>query len=239
MKQRKRFLSPEYFQDEKVDKLKYDEQRLFQGLWTLADKRGLLDYIPEVIRSFIFPFKPKTDVKKMLKKMQELEFIDIYANGCKQYIHIRNFEKHQHPHPNEGQYDIPDLKELHLITFNLIARNVKRPNSNINSNSNININTNIVEQPLNDIPFEDIIKDLNIKAGSSYQPTSEATRNLIRHLWKHFNINDFFTVHSNMVEAWGADIKMKPYLRPSTLYRASKFEEYLNKPKKKELEWWK
>ena len=233
MKQRSRIIKPDFFQDEKVNNLSYAEQILFIGLWTLADKRGLLEYIPDVIRSFIFPFKPKTDIKKMFKNMEKIGFIKKYANNCKQYIHIINFERHQHIHPHEAQYDIPNVNTLNDITLNVITSNDKLPTSSITSTVTSTSTTTNVGQATNNIPYDNIIKDLNTKAGSSYQSTSDATRKLIVVLWKKYNIDDFYSVHTKMVAEWGNDIKMKRFLRPSTLYNSSKFEEYLNKPKLK------
>jgi len=93
MKQRSRIIKPEFFQDEKINNLTYAEQILFIGLWTLADKRGLLEYIPDVIRGFIFPFQPKKDVKKMIKNLEKFGFIEIYAKDCKHFIYIKHFNR--------------------------------------------------------------------------------------------------------------------------------------------------
>lgn len=40
--------------------------------------------------------------------------------------------------------------------------------------------------------------------------------------------DDFIKVIDNMASEWLEDPKMSQYLRPSTLFRASKFENYLN-----------
>lgn len=78
------------------------------------------------------------------------------------------------------------------------------------------------------IPYEEIINDLNQKTGKHFRVTDD-TRKLIRARWNEgFRFEDFQAVHSNMSAKWLHNPEMEQYLRPSTLYRASKFEGYLN-----------
>src|SRR3990167_1474154 len=76
----------------------------------------------------------------------------------------------------------------------------------------------------------EIIADLNIVLGANYKPTAGKSKELIRaRLKEGFTTEDFKTVHRKMAAAWGLDNKMRPYLRPITLY-SNKFESYLNRP---------
>jgi uncharacterized phage protein (TIGR02220 family) len=80
----------------------------------------------------------------------------------------------------------------------------------------------------NFVPFLEILTDLNEKSGKKYRLT-KTTKELInaRH-GEGFSLEDFKTVHLNMSAKWKHDPKMNQYLRPATLYCASKFEGYLN-----------
>jgi len=78
------------------------------------------------------------------------------------------------------------------------------------------------------VPFEEILTDLNKQTEKNYRLT-KGTRELIKaRLSEGFCLEDFKTVHLNMSAKWKHDPKMNPYLRPVTLYCASKFEGYLN-----------
>lgn len=79
------------------------------------------------------------------------------------------------------------------------------------------------------IPYQEIIEDLNQKACTNYKwRKATATRELIKARWNEgFTLEDFKMVHSVKVSDWFGSEWAK-YLRPSTLYRASKFEGYLN-----------
>jgi len=82
------------------------------------------------------------------------------------------------------------------------------------------------------IPYEEILEDLNQKINSNYRSKSTKTRELIKAKWEEgFILEDFKTVHRKKVADWQTDNKMRPFLRPITLY-GLKFESYLNQPEK-------
>ena len=75
----------------------------------------------------------------------------------------------------------------------------------------------------------DIVGYLNLKAGTNYRHQSKQTRKLIHaRLAEGFTLDDFKRVIDNKVADWGRDPRMCKYLRPETLFCASKFEGYLN-----------
>ena len=78
------------------------------------------------------------------------------------------------------------------------------------------------------IPYQIIIEHLNRATGQNYRSTTETTRKHIRARWDEgFREADFFHVHLVKAEKWlGTDYEK--FLRPITLYSASKFEGYLN-----------
>lgn len=77
--------------------------------------------------------------------------------------------------------------------------------------------------------FALIINYLNEKTGRNFDPKNKSTVDLIR---ARFNegrtVKDFITVIDKKVEDWLTDDKMNNYLRPSTLFNRTKFENYLN-----------
>lgn len=81
--------------------------------------------------------------------------------------------------------------------------------------------------PLGGIVPTDVISDLNQTAGKHYKPTPDAVALINARVAEGFTFPDFCTVHRNMTTAWKGG-PMEKYLRPATLYRASKFQGYLN-----------
>ena len=81
---------------------------------------------------------------------------------------------------------------------------------------------------------KEVIDYLNQKAGTKYRATTAATKRLVgARLKEGFTVDDCKKVIDNKVADWLADEKMKNYLRPNTLFQASKFESYLNEIPKK------
>lgn len=77
--------------------------------------------------------------------------------------------------------------------------------------------------------YKDIVDFLNINAGSNFKESSKTTKTLIAaRLKEGFTVEDFKTVILNKCRSWNNDPNMAQYLRPSTLFAASKFEGYLN-----------
>lgn len=76
---------------------------------------------------------------------------------------------------------------------------------------------------------EEVVAYLNERTGKRFRAKSEATRKLIRaRASEGFTLEDFKRVIDNKCASWKGDSKMDAYLRPDTLFRASKFEGYLN-----------
>ena len=65
--------------------------------------------------------------------------------------------------------------------------------------------------------------------GTSYKPDSKGIKSILDPRLKDgYTAEDCKTVIDNMISAWGNDDKMRQYIRPSTLFRASHIDSYLN-----------
>lgn len=80
------------------------------------------------------------------------------------------------------------------------------------------------------IPFAEIIGYLNMRTGRNYDPCADSSKRLIAARWheRSRTFDDFKRVIDNMASRWMGDAKMEEYLRPSTLFAKSHFDEYLN-----------
>ena len=109
-------------------------------------------------------------------------------------------------------------------------------NNNENKNDNDNDNDNEVSyhdtsnDTFNDTCNE-IINCLNSLAGTNYRSNGKATQNLLKALLKDYSKEDILLVVEKMCYKWSNPEKgekdMSEYLRPSTLFRRSNFENYL------------
>lgn len=97
---RSRIIKPAFFTDDELVELPFETRLLFIGLWTLADRRGRLEYRPKRIKMSIFP-ADDVPIEQMLKDLHIARKIILYevdGLGC---IAIPGFERHQKIHPKE------------------------------------------------------------------------------------------------------------------------------------------
>lgn len=84
---------------------------LFEGLWVLADRAGRLEDRVLRIKAEVFPYREGVDVDAMLTWLSQKGFIVRYSVGESRYIEILNFTKHQNPHKNEKESEIPSVSD--------------------------------------------------------------------------------------------------------------------------------
>ncbi len=76
---------------------------------------------------------------------------------------------------------------------------------------------------------EEVLDYLNIKAGTKYKHSTQAHALLIIERARDgYEVADFKKVIDRQVYYWYGDANMIQYLRPSTLFNKTKFEEYVN-----------
>ncbi len=85
------------------------------------------------------------------------------------------------------------------------------------------------EEPIkSEIPYQEIFQYFNSVSGSKYRGNNKAYRQSILARWREgHTLEDFKRVIDNMYNAWHGT-EFEKYLTPDTLFRASKFEKYLN-----------
>jgi len=80
-----------------------------------------------------------------------------------------------------------------------------------------------------DVPYKEIIDHLNAKAGKRYSHKTKPTQALINGRFAEGRtLADFLHVIDVKCAQWLGDPKWEAYLRPSTLFRPTNFENYLN-----------
>ena len=82
-------------------------------------------------------------------------------------------------------------------------------------------------------PYKTIIEHLNKKVNKKFSYKSVSNRKLIKARFNEgYKLDDFIKVIDIKTNEWINDDKMKSYLQPSTLFRGSNFDKYLNQDEK-------
>ena len=108
---RARNIKPGFFKNEDLGTADPFVSLLFAGLWTLADKSGILEDRPLRIKAELFPYRDNFDINGYLTVLLSFGLIHRYeVNGIK-LIQIAKFKEHQNPHHTEKDSIYPDYSE--------------------------------------------------------------------------------------------------------------------------------
>lgn len=109
---RARNIKPGFFKNEELAELSAIHRLLFVGLWTLADRNGVLEDRPRKIKLELLPYDT-FDAEQVLGDLESKGFILRYKVEQLTLIHITNFSKHQNPHHTEKSSGLPIPPEVH------------------------------------------------------------------------------------------------------------------------------
>lgn len=103
---RSRSIKPGFFKNETLADLPPLTRLLFIGLWTIADRNGLIEYRPRKIKAEVFPYD-SCQIDKMVSELELHGFVVCYEVDGEKYISIPTWHKHQSPHCKEPASTIP------------------------------------------------------------------------------------------------------------------------------------
>ena len=115
---RARNIKPGFFENEFIGSQIGDIQILFIGLWTQADREGVIELRLPKIRKAIFGFRPDVtdDVLNgyltVIERLDNGEMLVRARHENKDYLVVKNFMQHQSPHHTEKKGKLPALKVL-------------------------------------------------------------------------------------------------------------------------------
>jgi len=218
-------------------------ERHFYRLLTMTDDWGCFEATPSVVLGYCYPRQmKKINEEKISQWQQELSekgLIGYWSDGERAWGKFLTFDLHNKCAIDDDGRQIrhrrrTPIEPQQLGTFQNILEHLRtlqnkycNPNPNPNPNPNI-LSASPVCNDLHNIPFKEIIEDLNKKADRSYL-VSDKTKGYISARWRDgFRLADFEYVHTVKCAEW-CNTDMAKYLRPETLY-SNKFEGYRNQP---------
>lgn len=105
---RSRSIKPGTFDNELLGEADPIYTLLFIGLWTLADREGRLEDRPKRIGKNLMGYRDTPEITGLLDTLMQMGFIDRYTVDGIAIIQIVNFSKHQNPHRNEKESELPE-----------------------------------------------------------------------------------------------------------------------------------
>jgi len=231
-----RMIGPAFLQSESLAKVPFETRILFVALWMVTEltpkdilgidgkSMGLLIDKPVVLHSFLFPYDRKLNIDKMLQQLHDIGAIVRYEADGYKCIWVPRFKMMQSTHTNERRTKIPlpskQIQERHAEN-NIIFPDKDEPEI----------------EPTDDIPYQEILDDLNEKRKAKRPFTATpGNMKLINGRWADgFKLEDFIHVHTVKCKEW-LGTKWEKFLRPSTLWSATNFQGYVNERSPKQIE---
>ena len=229
------------------DRLRWNSRGIFVYLWSQANEWHF--YVKEIVKH-----SPggETELRNALKELEKYGYLERkhrHGNsgsfdGMDWILSDTGGLNHHTENPNDGEIkqnppkksDLPsDGKPIEWKTHRMDNRTLRNNNNKnyqqqeVTKISKEDIDSSSAKQSEPPIPYQDIINYLNQKTGAHYKQSSKANRKLIKARWnENYKLDDFKKVIDNKAFDWQNDSKMWKYMRPATLFSASKFDDYLN-----------
>ena len=248
----KRIVSTEFWTDKKVVEQFTPEDKLF-FLYLLTNPHttqlGIYPFIPKVA-AFEIGYSKDT-VLSLIERFERYEII-MFSNSSGE-IAVKNYLKHSIVKGGTPVYDLL-VKEANLVkdksllrfilsansdslndTVRKFINDIEKDNENEKENDNDNEDSyhESYHESSDDITeaiVDKCISYLNSVSGSAFKAKTESNRRFIRaRIKEDYSFDDFKRVIDNQWIKW-KDTDMAEYMRPETLFNATKFQSYINAP---------
>jgi len=242
-----RMLNKVMLTSQKVNKISEGAENLYFRILLLVDDYGRYYADPDIIKSYCYP-KRKVSIsiiKIRLIELTSIRLVKTYKDNDEEYLEFVNFQKYQSfrsdiklkeefPSPKtflQGSRNEPVTGCIESERTVEVTSSQQSINRSINNNSNKDKNKNLRHK---------VINYLNEKTNKSFGLDSKDSIQYIngRIDKNKATFEQFKYVIDIKKEQWLDDDEYNKYLRPSTLFRESNFENYLNEKLKQDEETW-
>lgn len=231
-----RMLNKVIILSKKLNHISEGAENLYYRLLVSVDDYGRFHADPGILKGQIYTLRKISTslIAKRIDELQKIGLIKLYKNNDEIYLEIIGFEKNQkfrsdikrkeeYPSSNKG------LRIDSVTSRNVSERDEKSSVNSTNKNRNRNNNRNRNKNKEREQIVTEIIEYLNEKTERNFSINSKETIGLINgRLKEGYSLENFKYVIDIKVAKWKDDPKMQDYLRPSTLFRPTNFENYLN-----------
>lgn len=235
-----RTIKPEFPQSESIGRISRDARLLFIELWTLCDDSGRTRAASRMLASLLFPYDDDAPglIDGWCSELEREGCIIRYTADGATYIQVCNWLNHQKI-DRPSQSKIPPFDESSRILANpressSVDQGSKDQGSKDHSFMSGKPSALPDASPLSrqkngqhyNPQAREVLEFLNAKTGRHYQPVDANLKLIVARLKEGASVSDCRAVVAKKAREWSADDKMAEYLRPATLFNATKFAQY-------------
>lgn len=204
---------------ERVDLLGAFAEVFYRRLMSVVDDFGRFSANPKLLRASCFPLRLDTvsdaDVNSWLQECIVAGLVTAYEVSGKQYLELIDFR--QQVRSKASKFPDP------LATAKQPLAVVKQMQES--AHLDVDVDVDVDMSCKQDAPRE-VLEYLNEQTGHSYKPVESNLKLVRARLAEGSSVDECKAVIDSKVSEWASDAKMAQFLRPDTLFNATKFAQY-------------
>lgn len=217
--------------------LTHGAERMFWRLTTVADDFGRFEADPRVLLAQCFPLwagrLKVAEITRWYSEMERVGLVTSYVVNAKYYGYFETWDQYQRRRNRHSKYPAPTDAVVTLLSndsnsppFASEKRDVRSEKREARNTTLVGVAPDVTPRNGHVETARALLAFLNLKAGRSFRPVPATLRLIEARLKGGATLEECRGVIARQVRAWGTDPKMAPYLRPETLFNATKFESY-------------
>jgi uncharacterized phage protein (TIGR02220 family) len=231
-----RILKESICTSDNLDRLSPEQEVLFYRLVVHCDDFGRFDGRPRVIRAACFPLKDEVTPEMVVEWLSSLvaaELVRVYEVAGKPYIQFVTWDRHQQIRAKRSKFPDPNAAPQASDSG---CRHSPADVPVIQSESNPNPNPKVLVgeadrcDPI-DEARDEVMAHLNAVTGRTGPSTFTSHGGVKERLRAGVPLTDLMLVVDFKAAEWSSCEKMRPYIRPKTLFSPENFPAYLSEAK--------
>ena len=221
-----RTIKPESSFNEKLFDMELETGLPFRFVWAVlpchCDREGRFEYRVRALKAQLLPYD-EIDFSRVMDALWTRGFIEKYEVSGRVYGLIPSFLQHQVVNNREAASILPEPNKNNIlacegrVTDARATREVQGQEERKGREGKGKEGRVIAER---------VIDHLNKATGRNYKPVASAVTLITARLSEGFSEKDIQSVINLKTADWKNDKKMAEYLRPETLFNATKFNSY-------------
>lgn len=211
---------------ELINSLSWPAEVFYRRLHSVVDDYGRFPAHPSLLRAACYPLRlndvSDRDVEKWLAECADKALVKVYEVEGKRYLEVARFsqrvraDKSKCPDPPAYDCQVTVISQATApVVEGVVDVDLKALSGNPDAINGFKADS------------LEILDYLNRNAGRAYRPVDTNLKLIAARLKSGATPLQCREVIFNKCQQWKADPKMAEYLRPATLFNATKFEQYL------------
>lgn len=229
-----RTVKPEFWTSEQIAECSPTARLLFIGIWSFSDDHGIHPASLKRLKMEVFPSDSITpdDIQSMVCELEAVGLLQSYQAAGKAYWQVTGWARHQKIDKPTYRHPLPESPAQQANEVISPTTNSAPPRREVGEKSASPRARNGMEskgsKALSGSPDAiGILSHLNDKAGRSYKPVKANLGLIDARMREGASADECRAVIDAKVIEWAGNPAMQAYLRPETLFGATKFAGYV------------